>query len=238
MKYEALSICTSEAQVARVAGHQVCMLGFDYWIYSAMFLQGSSQSTDWSIHNFPYDLYRAYAGIDCEAGDAIAERSKRHMIPRVWLLQDGGEAPSGPGTHNDPLHAAARKHGVLGGLCLPVHDVAGVVATLTLATCQPVSIGSLEAASTQALLFSKYLHEACRPYVLQAQRGTAPGLSPRELECLRWASKGKTAWEIGRVLGISEHTAIFHLRNASTKLGTANRQQAVAKSIQLGFVAA
>jgi len=35
-----------------------------------------------------------------------------------------------------------------------------------------------------------------------------PALTPRELESLRWTMEGKTAWEAGAVMGISERTAV------------------------------
>ena len=56
-------------------------------------------------------------------------------------------------------------------------------------------------------------------------------LSPREYECLEWAAQGKSAWEIGRILGISRHTAAFHLENAKAKLGVRSICQAVARLI-------
>jgi len=52
-------------------------------------------------------------------------------------------------------------------------------------------------------------------------------LSPRELECLEWAARGKTAWEIGRILGISRYTAASYLNNAKEKLGVRTIVQAV-----------
>lgn len=56
-------------------------------------------------------------------------------------------------------------------------------------------------------------------------------LSTREIECLNWASKGKTAYESAVIIGISESTVVFHLRNASVKLNTVNRTHSVAKAI-------
>jgi len=47
----------------------------------------------------------------------------------------------------------------------------------------------------------------------------ASELSPRERQCLQWASKGKTDAEIGVILGISARTARFHIENAKRKLG-------------------
>ncbi|MDF0522996.1 helix-turn-helix transcriptional regulator [Bradyrhizobium yuanmingense] len=35
--------------------------------------------------------------------------------------------------------------------------------------------------------------------------------------------KGKSSWEIAKILNISENTVNFHLKNAIRKLGTTNR---------------
>lgn len=61
-------------------------------------------------------------------------------------------------------------------------------------------------------------------------------LTPREQECLQWAALGKSEWEISQILGISEHTAEKHLLNAKTKLGSANRTQAVAEALRIGII--
>ena len=64
----------------------------------------------------------------------------------------------------------------------------------------------------------------------------APSLTPRELETLRWTMEGKTAWEVGSVLGISERTAALHVNNATHKLGCVNKHQAVLKALRLGLI--
>jgi LuxR family quorum sensing-dependent transcriptional regulator len=64
------------------------------------------------------------------------------------------------------------------------------------------------------------------------------GLSPRELQCLQWASRGKTDAEIGVILGISARTARFHIENAKRKLGAATRVQAVAEAMRRNAIAA
>ena len=61
-------------------------------------------------------------------------------------------------------------------------------------------------------------------------------LSPRERECLNWASHGKTAWEISEILGISEFTAVAHLNGAVRKLGALSRCHAVAEAIRRGLL--
>jgi LuxR family transcriptional regulator, quorum-sensing system regulator BjaR1 len=61
-------------------------------------------------------------------------------------------------------------------------------------------------------------------------------LTPREKECMRWAAAGKSEWEISQILGISEHTSEKHLLNAKSKLGAANRVQAIAEAIRHGYI--
>lgn len=63
-----------------------------------------------------------------------------------------------------------------------------------------------------------------------------PLLTTRETECLRWTAEGKTAWEVGRILQISERTANWHLQAASRKLGCTNKIQAVVKAIRIGLL--
>jgi DNA-binding CsgD family transcriptional regulator len=61
-------------------------------------------------------------------------------------------------------------------------------------------------------------------------------LTPRESECLRWTMEGKTAWEVGRILSISEQTAARHICNATHKLDCISKHQAVLKALRLGLI--
>lgn len=64
-----------------------------------------------------------------------------------------------------------------------------------------------------------------------------PGeLSDREKACLSWAAIGKSSWEIGRILAISENTVIFHIKNAMRKLGANSRTLAAFKAVELGLI--
>jgi DNA-binding CsgD family transcriptional regulator len=56
-------------------------------------------------------------------------------------------------------------------------------------------------------------------------------VSARELDCLKWAAAGKTAWEVSVILGISERTVRFHLNAAREKLNCLTTTQAVAKAV-------
>jgi len=62
-------------------------------------------------------------------------------------------------------------------------------------------------------------------------------LSAREKDCLRWRAMGKSDWEIGQILAISERTIKFHLECARSKLGATNTVHAVARAMAHGLVA-
>lgn len=64
----------------------------------------------------------------------------------------------------------------------------------------------------------------------------ADPLSERERECLLWVSMGKTAWETASILGRSQRTVEFHLKNATRKLDAANKIHAAALAIRLGLL--
>jgi DNA-binding CsgD family transcriptional regulator len=57
-------------------------------------------------------------------------------------------------------------------------------------------------------------------------------LRSRELECLRWSSEGKTAWEISVLLSISERTVKKHIESAVRAMGCSGKTHAVAKAIR------
>jgi DNA-binding CsgD family transcriptional regulator len=61
-------------------------------------------------------------------------------------------------------------------------------------------------------------------------------LTKREVECLRWASFGKTDREISLILSRSHATVRFHIQNAGEKLHAVNRSQTIFKAAQLGFL--
>jgi two-component system, NarL family, response regulator YdfI len=63
-----------------------------------------------------------------------------------------------------------------------------------------------------------------------------PVLTPRELEVLRMMADGGPNKTIAWKLGISEHTAKFHVASILSKLNAASRAEAVAIGIRRGMI--
>lgn len=64
-----------------------------------------------------------------------------------------------------------------------------------------------------------------------------PHLTDREVECLRWTSRGKNTGDIAVILQISPHTARDYLKSARYKLDCVTAAQAASKAISLGIIA-
>src|SRR5207237_7436431 len=75
-----------------------------------------------------------------------------------------------------------------------------------------------------------YTHAQIRAVTKRRERPT-PALSPREREVLQWAAVGKSDWEIGEILSISEKTANAHMERIKRKYGVKSRVQAVVQGI-------
>lgn len=77
--------------------------------------------------------------------------------------------------------------------------------------------------------------EKSRARLRQAETSGAT-LSPRQLECLRWAQAGKSSTDIGAILEISRRTVETHISEACARLGVRTRVQAISLIIEMGLL--
>lgn len=61
-------------------------------------------------------------------------------------------------------------------------------------------------------------------------------LTPREVEVLQWSARGKSSWEIGRILHCTEATANYHFSHIRQKFKVSSRGMAVLKALELGII--
>lgn len=128
----------------------------------------------------------------------------------------------------------ATKFGIRCGFTFPIHDEKGAVAALSFATDEPrmgFDRSLLEHAQSLRPIARFFHAHAKRFWTIDRMVGGVV-LSPREYECLEWSACGKSAGDIGIILGIAERTAGFHLDNARAKLGVGSLRQAVVLLIE------
>lgn len=61
-------------------------------------------------------------------------------------------------------------------------------------------------------------------------------LTKREIECLYWSAAGKTAWEVGQLLGLSEWTVVYHLERTKKRFGVRRKCEAIGHAVALGLI--
>lgn len=66
--------------------------------------------------------------------------------------------------------------------------------------------------------------------------GSARLITPRQLQCLAWVQEGKSATDIGSILGLSGRTVEGHLIKLCGHLGVKTRVQAVVRARELGLI--
>lgn len=91
-------------------------------------------------------------------------------------------------------------------------------------------------------ILTPHLHAAATALLQRAAGRCSPArdrnapLSVREREVLAWVQAGKTNYEIGLILGISEFTVKNHMKRICSKLDAGNRAHAIAKAVHAGFL--
>lgn len=130
------------------------------------------------------------------------------------------------------INGEAATFGLKHGIAYPMRSIGGWQAVISLASKYPLDIGP----GGEALLHlaSLYFHMRATE-ILSAGRPIAT-LTPREKEILSWISAGKSAWEIGEILSISEETIKNHLKAIRSKMDVATTVQAVVLALRSGQI--
>jgi LuxR family quorum-sensing system transcriptional regulator CciR len=179
--------------------------------------------------NFPEQWVRHYVKAGYFSVDPVVQRARSAATPYDWYeLSDLNR-------EERQMMGEASEAGLRYGRCMPVHEPNGRVFLASVASEHRGSRSSPELALLHMLAVQ--LHT--RLYALQRCSSETPRaqLTDRERECLLWSARGKSSWDISRLLSISEHTVNFHVKNAMNKLGTSTRVSAVVKCVNMGLIA-
>lgn len=190
-------------------------------------------TTDFSsnvlLTSWPDEMLKTYDHAGLIFGSPVIERLRQSTNPftydsdRTNRRRIDGKAAIAAGLFD--------RHGLSRGAYFPAHNSAGLRGALafggTREALTPREMAELNAMAN--LIFTEVVE-------LRAGRRPNVALSRREIECLSWASAGKTSVEMSEILGLSEYTVNHYLNRATRKLDAVNRVQAVAKAIRAGLL--
>ncbi len=178
--------------------------------------------------DFPTGWLNNYIARGYQSDDPLMARNEAAVTPFAWSMAEWEDAPQ-------PVRRRWRDDnmtaGIQAGLTIPDRS-AGDFKMVTLcganADLDPLDRAALHFAGLEAL---NRMHEIGIP-----RPDALPALTQRERECLQWIAAGKSDWEIGCILSISEKTVNTHVEHAKQKLGATTRAQAVVMALRNGAV--
>ncbi|HET9032911.1 MAG TPA: LuxR family transcriptional regulator [Dokdonella sp.] len=219
--------CTSTEDLRTAVDTRIEQLGFDNWIYAD---DAPNSRRHGRLVAYPdnwIEHYRRQGYIDI---DPVVSHCRQHLTPCLWASNPAARRAG----YLTGYFSEAVDFGLHAGIGLPAHgpDHSG---RLTVATADASSAGAHLGQIGELQLLASSVHEVVRRLGGRESRERVH-LTSREIECLRCAADGKTSWEIGQQLGISERTAIFHLNNSARKLGVMGRRQAIARAMSLELI--
>lgn len=209
-------------------------LGFDF-VSTTVVVDRADGVDFYCVDNTPETYRPIFENEARSRRDPVMQHCKLNTAPIVW--HQGTYVKAGRGD----LWEEQARHGYRSGIALALHLPAGRHFMVGIDRDQ-AQLGDEEHCWRQAaeLLLFASCAEGVATRLLVPGRGSGPAprvkLSSREREALQWTMEGKTAWEIGRILGISDQTIVRHLGHAARKLGCVNKAQAVAKALRLGLL--
>jgi len=206
-------------------------LGFDHALFGLQLnlpVLGSHQHV---TSGYPTAYQHLYAARQFLRKDPTVSHCLRRREPLVW-----GETMYTVDSFE--LMEESRRHGLGHGLSVPVHQGLHAVSMLSLARDRPIGSPAetrqlIQAAGALASCLHICAASLIAPHMLKA---LTPHFTQREMECFRWVARGKSNWDIGNLLNISEETVKFHMKSVLRKLNVSSRTQAVALGVALDLL--
>lgn len=208
-------------------------LGFDTVAAVTVVEHGLAGTEFISVDNTPEGFSTTFRDAVLMRQDPVMQHCRRQSVPIIWDRQTYTQQGLGE------LWEQQAKFGYHTGIAMALHLPEGKHFVLGVDRDRPLpnDAGELQRVVADLQLFAVHAQEAALRLLLPApMQPERPALTPRELEALRWTMEGKTAWEVGAILGISERTAVLHVNNAMHKLGCVNKHAAVLKALRLGLI--
>ena len=208
---------TTEDELAQALAEIVSDLGFRYFALTNH-VDVRRTSTAIRIHNYPDGWAEWFDSQSLGASDPVHRASNLTSIGFPWSRLPELVALT---DKDRKILELARKRGIGDGFTVPAHVPGEAHGSCSFACAAGEQMSDEHLPLVQ--LVGAFAFEAARR-MRRMRLSTAPvQLTDRQRECVMWAARGKTDWEIARVLGVSEATVGEHLRHAYERYGVSKR---------------
>ena len=203
--------------------------GFEGFIYTPGPEQGK---TDFC--SCGEQLLTVYWGNEYNLIDPVSQQARASWLPVSWDAEQLTVQCKG---RQSQLFCATVDHGYRRGISVPVRGPMGrldMFVALSRLSRRDFALRA-ETWKREFMLIGAYMSATYHSMIAPEER-TEASLTRRELECLSWTAHGKTAWEVGKLLQVSERTVQFHIQNACRKLDSVSKHQATLKAVAMGLI--
>ena len=211
---------------------EISTFGFKYFLFSRVPHTANTVEESVILNSWPKEWYELYSKNDYVTRDPAAMAVALNILPFTWRdIQQRRVIPGTDPRIFDEVRAWQMNH----GFCIPIRTVDGLEAVVTLAgPSLDISDAAKNALHLMAIYMSaKAIELADAP---PPQRAHAFQLAPREREGVVWIAAGKSSWEIGEILGLSELTVAAYIKSDMRKLNVVTRAQLVAAALRQGEI--
>lgn len=225
-----LPVATSSASLLKQLEKITKELEFEYCSYvTTLPIPITNPSVTWSS-NYPSKWVDRYLSNKYLNIDPIVARTAMDARPLAWNGDNFKEQLE--------FWEDARAYGISYGWAIATRGPHMEMGLLSLARShQPITNTELDEKEMKLVWLSHLVQGMVGTIELKVHTpDSAYQLTSRECEVLRWSAIGKTAEEIGKILGITERTVTFHVTSSLSKLDVSNKTQAVAKALLLKLI--
>lgn len=225
-----LRTVSSEKTLFDAVQDEAQKLGFDHWAYGLRLPLNVTAPKTVMLNNYPPSWQKRYVEENYLAIDPTVRHGSRSVMPLVWTENLFREAPN--------FWEDARTHGLRFGWAQSSTNMQGIRGMLTLArSAESLSETELKKNGYRMVWLTQVVHQCMSDLISAKMLPEAMiQLTSREKDVLRWTAEGKTAWEIGTIVNITERTVNFHIANAMEKLNCINKTAATVKAALLGLL--
>jgi LuxR family quorum-sensing system transcriptional regulator SolR len=208
-------------------------MGFEHFVYALTITAPSLKAQQYILNGYPDGWVQRYLANNYFEVDPVIRHAYNSTLPVIWDDQKLQEEKA------QHFWEDAKAFGLQAGLSFAIHEQPGVMGVFSLSRDRVIDLQGQDLAALigRAQMFAGLLqHAVTRIEAPELKPNSETLLTARERECLKWSADGKTAWEIGQILGISERTAVFHINNIVQKLGASNKTQAIVRAVVLKLI--
>lgn len=230
----AIDEATTPDQIFDIITKQINHLGFSHFSYWLLWPPEGPRKPLY-ITNYPGDWLNRHITESYASHDYVGRYAAKSIIPFLWgdLLETNNLTKI-----QRTIFAEGADIGLAAGGTVPIHGPGAAKAAFSVANNMRAEEFSafFQMYRHEIHLIATYAHEKIISLGLHKPLDAAIRLTPRELEILTWAAKGKSRWEIGVILNISEDTVKTHLENTRSKLSASNTTHAIAIALLNGML--